>query len=74
MREHVQVRLELLRKELEKGQFELQKIENQRTYLHETILRIHGAIQVLEELLAEGKSAEQNGAINADKAQLTTSQ
>jgi len=72
MREHMQARLELLRKELEKGQIELQKVESQRTYLHETLLRISGAIRVLEELLAEEQSAEQNGAASADKAQLPT--
>ena len=69
MREHMQARLELLRKELEKGQIELQKVESQRTYIHETVLRIRGAIQVLEELLAEGQPAEQNGAASTDKAQ-----
>ena len=73
MREHMQTRLEMLRKELEKGQVEFQKVESQRTYLHETILRISGAIQVLEELLAEEQSAQQNGMASADKAQLATS-
>jgi hypothetical protein len=70
MREHMQARLELLRQELEKGQVELQKVESQRKYLQETLLRISGAIQVLEELLAEGQPAEQNGkvATSAGKA------
>lgn len=72
MQEHMQARLEVLRKELEKGQIELQKVENQRTYLHETLLRISGAIRVLEELLAEEQSAGQNEVISADKAQLAT--
>ena len=63
----MQARLEMLRKELEKGQLELRKVENQRTYLRETMLRISGAIQVLEDLLAEGQSAEQNGAANVEK-------
>ena len=72
MREHMQARLEMLRKELAKGQVELQKVESQRTYLHETILRISGAIQLLEELLAEEQSAEQNATASADKAQLAT--
>jgi peroxiredoxin len=72
MREHMQARLEMLRQELEKGQVELQKVESQRTYLRETILRISGAIQVLEELLAEGQPAAQNGATSTDKAQLAT--
>ena len=72
MREHMQARLEMLRKELEKGQVELQKVESQRTYLHETILRISGAIQMLEELLAEEQSAKQNGTASTDKEQLVT--
>ena len=70
MREHMQARLELLRKELEKGQVELQKVESQRTYLHETLLRISGAVRVLEELLAEEPFAEQNGTASTDNAQL----
>lgn len=53
MREALQGRLELLRAELQTGQSELQKVEAQREYLRETILRIGGAVQVLEELLAE---------------------
>jgi hypothetical protein len=56
----MQARLEELKKELETGQAELQKVENQRTYLRETVLRISGAIQVLEELLAEKESVERN--------------
>jgi hypothetical protein len=60
MREQIQARLEALQRELEKGQAELQKVEMQRTYLHETVLRIDGARQVLEELLLEGQPAGQN--------------
>ncbi len=71
MREHMQARLEMLKKELEKGQVELQKVENQRTYLRETMLQIRGAIQVLEELLAEGQPAQQNGAMGTGKAEST---
>ena len=53
MRERVQARLEDLKKELELGKAELEKVERQRTYLHDTMLRISGAIQVLEELLTD---------------------
>lgn len=52
MQEQIQLRIQSLRKELETGQAALQQVERQRTYLCETILRITGAIQVLEELLA----------------------
>jgi predicted nuclease with TOPRIM domain len=59
IREQAQTRLEMLRNELEKGQAELQKVEMQRTYLRESVLRISGAVQVLEELLAEGQPVGQ---------------
>jgi hypothetical protein len=53
MREQIQARLDELKAEFETGQAELQKLERQRTYLHETVLQIGGAIHVLEELLRE---------------------
>ena len=58
----MEARLEALRKEFETGQAELERVERQRTYLRETVLRIGGAIQVLEELLAEGQPTGENGA------------
>ena len=61
MRKQIRARLEELKKELETGQAELQKVEMQRTYLHETVLRISGAVQVLEELLAGQAQGQQNG-------------
>jgi len=61
MREQIQARLEELKKELETGQAELQKVEMQRTHLRETVLRIDGAVQVLEELLAREPQGQQNG-------------
>jgi predicted nucleic acid-binding Zn-ribbon protein len=57
--EQMQARLEVLRKEFETGQAELDKAEKQVAYLRETLLRISGAVQVLEELLAEEHSVEQ---------------
>lgn len=72
MREQMQAQLEALKKELETGQVELQKVESQRTHLHETMLRISGAMQVLEELLAEGHSLGHDGATGPSKTQPTT--
>ena len=66
MREQMQSRLETLRKELEKGQIELRRLESQQTYLHEMMMRISGAIQVLEDLLAEKRPSKLNGAAKAD--------
>ena len=59
---HIHTRLAELRAEFETGQVELAKLEQQRIYLHETLLRIGGAIQVLEELLVDEPASGQNGA------------
>jgi predicted nuclease with TOPRIM domain len=67
----VQTRLEELKKELEAGQAELRKVEAQPTYLHETMLRISGAIQALEELLAEELPAEHDGALSHQERHAT---
>lgn len=61
MRDRLQVRLGELRKEFATGQTHLHELEKQQMYLRETILRISGAIQILEELLAEVPPGEQNG-------------
>ena len=67
MREQIQARLEVLRGEVEKGQAKLEVVERQRAYLQETLLRIAGAIQVLEELLAKDQvTEEQNGASTSE--------
>lgn len=46
-------RLEELRLELYKGQRQLDQLDQQRQELRDTLLRISGAIQVLEEILAQ---------------------
>lgn len=50
-------RLEILKEEFGKGQQQLRIVEQQRTEIRETLLRIAGAIQVLEELIAEERGA-----------------
>ena len=73
MREQMQARLEVLKQEFEAGETELEKVEKQRAYLRETLLRIGGAIQVLEELLAGGPSVEPpNGATGPGGTQPTS--
>lgn len=53
MQQQVQERLASLKKEFEVGQKRLQQLEQEQTYLRETMLRISGAIQVLQELVGE---------------------
>jgi predicted nuclease with TOPRIM domain len=51
MREKLQKRLEELKTEFESGQRMLSQLETRQSDLKSTLLRISGAIQVLEELL-----------------------
>ena len=53
MHAELQVRIDALRKEMEIGQQRMQDLERQLSQLRDTMLRISGAIQVLEELQAQ---------------------
>jgi prefoldin subunit 5 len=46
----IEARLQELREEWEKGTRQLEILDRQRGELRETLLRIEGAVQVLEEL------------------------
>ncbi len=67
-------RLAELRAEFEKGQQRLQLLDQQRAEVRDTLLRISGAIQVLEELLRQesqngpGSHSGQNGHQEAEPA------
>jgi predicted nuclease with TOPRIM domain len=52
MREQLEHRLQELKSEYEAGQKMLADLEVRQAQLRETLLRISGAIQVLEEMLA----------------------
>lgn len=52
-------RLQQLKKELQKGEQEMARLDQNRQQLRDTMLRIAGAIQVLEELSAQNAGAEQ---------------
>lgn len=52
MQEQLQTRLDVLKQEFVAGQARRQELETQQANLRDTLLRISGAIQVLEELLA----------------------
>lgn len=53
MKEQIEQRLNQLKTEFESGQKMLADLEAKQANLKTTLLRISGAIQVLEELLAE---------------------
>ncbi len=72
MHDRLQTRLGELKKEFTTGQARLQELEKQQMYLRETMLRISGAIQVLEELLADGGSVAQNGTLSGEKLPLSS--
>ena len=58
MREQLERRLAALRQEFETGQRMLADLDAQQSRLRETLLRIAGGIQVLEEELAGTPDAE----------------
>jgi predicted nuclease with TOPRIM domain len=58
-REKILNRLASLRKEFEAGQARLRELENEQSFVRETMLRISGAIQVLEEVVGEAGPASQ---------------
>ena len=62
MKEQIEQRLKNLKAEFESGQTMLEDLETKQATLRSTLLRISGAIQVLEELLNETAIAEENNA------------
>ena len=62
MQEQLHNRLEALKKEFETGQARLKELETEEAYIRETLLRISGAIQVLQELLAKDGTEKDNEA------------
>lgn len=63
MRDQMELRLDELKHEYEAGQKMLADLEQKRMSLEQTMLRISGAIQVLEEMLATDPAAPATGQI-----------
>jgi prefoldin subunit 5 len=61
MREQVEQRVSELKAEHQKGQQMLAELEAKEADLRQTLLRISGAIQVLEELLTAAEPSAANG-------------
>jgi len=61
MRDQLEQRLKALKAELEAGEKMLADIDTKRANLRETLLRISGAIQVLEEELTKAEQPVLNG-------------
>jgi predicted RNase H-like nuclease (RuvC/YqgF family) len=61
MQDKLQARIATLRKEMETGQQKMQELERQLAQLRDTMLRISGAIQVLEELQAQAEPPAASG-------------
>ena len=61
MLKQMQLRQEELKKEFEIGHNRLQETERQQAMLRETLLRISGAIQVLEEALTNSERRQDGG-------------
>ncbi|MDZ4719769.1 MAG: hypothetical protein SH847_15065 [Roseiflexaceae bacterium] len=55
MRTQLNTRLVALKTEYESGEKMLAELEHKQARLRETLLRISGAIQVLEEVLGDGE-------------------
>ena len=65
MKEQLRQRLKELKSEFESGQKMLTEFESKQANLKETLLRISGAIQVIEEVLANTEIPESEPMIPA---------
>ena len=67
MREILEQRVRDLRAEMETGQRMAAELEGQLSYLRTTVLRISGAVQVLEELLSSEEHLSVSASSDASK-------
>ena len=70
MRDHIKKRLQDLREEFAAGQKMMTELDAQQTHLRSSLLRLSGAIQVLEELINQDEAAvSANGAAHVSGEQ-----
>ncbi len=74
MKEQVEQRLTELKAEFTSGQKVLADLEAKQITLRETLLRISGAIQVLEELLAQTKAPEEDNSHSSSDVESVAAQ
>ncbi|NEP73685.1 MAG: hypothetical protein F6K25_15945 [Okeania sp. SIO2G4] len=72
MKDKIEKRIASLKAEFESGKKTLSDLEAKQTNIRETLLRISGAIQILEELLAESQTPEENNAQNLEENATST--
>jgi septation ring formation regulator EzrA len=72
MRERLEQRIQELKTEFDAGQKMLVDLEQRRATLEQTLLRITGAIQVLEELLATETDAGRKSESGLSSSDATT--
>ena len=65
MRDKLEKRLAELKQEYESGQKMMAELETKQNNLRDTLLRISGAIQILEEELLDEPTEEMNGSMVA---------
>jgi len=70
----IEQRLKELRAEFESGQKMLVNLENQQANIRDTLLRIGGAIQVLEEMIANKSGIEEVPEQTGQDPEILTSQ
>ncbi|WP_050478885.1 hypothetical protein [Herbaspirillum rhizosphaerae] len=67
MNTKLQARLDVLQSEFEKGKTRLNELQSEQNELQETMLRIQGAITVLQELLADPADDPQDTVVDLDQ-------
>lgn len=60
MQDQIKKRLEELKHEYDSGTAQLKKLQEQENDIHKMLVRISGAIEVLEELLVEKEKSQPN--------------